>query len=51
MQQATVERLADIENIIAIKDATGDVARGAKLIEAVKGRILYCQEMMKARLR
>ena len=25
MQQATVERLADIENIIAIKDATGDV--------------------------
>lgn len=39
MQQATVERLADIENIIAIKDATGDVARGAKLIEAVKGRM------------
>jgi len=40
MQQATVERLADIENIIAIKDATGDVARGAKLIEAVKGRMI-----------
>lgn len=40
MQQATVERLADIENIIAIKDATGDVVRGAKLIEAVKGRMV-----------
>ena len=40
MQQATVERLADIDNIIAIKDATGDVARGAKLIEAVKGRMI-----------
>ena len=40
MQQATVERLAGIENIIAIKDATGDVARGAKLIEAVKGRMI-----------
>ncbi|MGL5253327.1 MAG: 4-hydroxy-tetrahydrodipicolinate synthase [Moraxella sp.] len=39
MQQATVERLADIDNIIAIKDATGDVVRGAKLIEAVKGRM------------
>lgn len=38
--QATVERLADIENIVAIKDATGDVARGAKLIEAVKGRLV-----------
>lgn len=39
MQQATVERLADIDNIIAIKDATGDLTRGAKLIEAVKGRM------------
>lgn len=38
--QATVERLADIDNIVAIKDATGDVARGAKLIEAVKGRLV-----------
>ncbi len=37
--QATVERLADIDNIVAIKDATGDVARGAKLIEAVKDRM------------
>lgn len=39
IQQATVERLADIENIVAIKDATGDIARGAKLIEAIKGRM------------
>ena len=39
MQQATVERLAHIENIIAIKDATGDIARGAKLIDALKGRM------------
>lgn len=40
IQQATVERLADIDNIIALKDATGDIARGAKLIEAVKGRMV-----------
>lgn len=39
LQNATVERLADIDNIVAIKDATGDVARGAKLIQAVKGRM------------
>lgn len=39
IQQATVERLADIDNIVAIKDATGDVERGAKLIEAVNGRL------------
>ncbi|WP_410473208.1 4-hydroxy-tetrahydrodipicolinate synthase [Faucicola mancuniensis] len=39
IQQATVERLADIDNIIAIKDATGDVARGARLIEALNGRM------------
>lgn len=39
IQQETVERLADIENIVSIKDATGDVARGARLIEAVKGRM------------
>lgn len=40
IQQATVERLADIDNIVAIKDATGDIERGAKLIEAVKDRIV-----------
>ena len=36
----TVARLADIDNIIGIKDATGDVTRGAQLIEAVKGRMI-----------
>lgn len=33
MQNATVERLAAIPNIIGIKDATGDVARGRDLVE------------------
>ncbi len=32
MSNATVERLAAIDNIIGIKDATGDVARGTELI-------------------
>ena len=36
----TVARLADIDNIIGIKDATGDVTRGVQLIEAVKGRMI-----------
>lgn len=40
IQQTTVERLADIENIVAIKDATGDVTRGGQLIEAVNGRMI-----------
>lgn len=35
----TTLRLADIENIVAIKDATGDVARGAALIKALAGKI------------
>lgn len=39
IQQSTVERLADIDNIVAIKDATGDLERGAKLIEAMQGRL------------
>lgn len=38
--QETVERLADMENIIAIKDATGDLTRGEKLVKAVEGRML-----------
>ena len=38
--QNTVERLADIENIVAIKDATGSVARGEQLIKAVGDRIV-----------
>ncbi|MFK7862749.1 MAG: 4-hydroxy-tetrahydrodipicolinate synthase [Pseudohongiellaceae bacterium] len=35
----TVERLADLKNIVAIKDATGDVARGTELIQRCKGRL------------
>ena len=34
MQNATVVRLAAIHNIIGIKDATGDMARGKELIDA-----------------
>jgi 4-hydroxy-tetrahydrodipicolinate synthase len=33
MQNATVQRLAAIDNIIGIKDATGDVPRGIDLIQ------------------
>lgn len=39
MLNETVERLADIPNIVGIKDATGNIPRGAELIEAVKGRL------------
>lgn len=35
----TVERLAGISNIVGIKDATGDVARGRALIERVGDRL------------
>ncbi|HJH08596.1 MAG TPA: 4-hydroxy-tetrahydrodipicolinate synthase [Psychrobacter pasteurii] len=38
--QETVERLANIENIVAIKDATGSVERGKLLIEALGDRIV-----------
>lgn len=38
--QETVERLADIENIVAIKDATGSALRGEQLIKAVGGRLV-----------
>ncbi|AMN66462.1 4-hydroxy-tetrahydrodipicolinate synthase [Psychrobacter sp. P11G5] len=38
--QQTVERLADIDNIVAIKDATGSVGRGEQLIKAVGDRIV-----------
>ncbi|WAI88906.1 4-hydroxy-tetrahydrodipicolinate synthase [Psychrobacter sp. SC65A.3] len=38
--QETVERLADIDNIVAIKDATGSVARGEQLIKAVGDRLI-----------
>jgi len=33
LQLATVKRLAELENIVAIKDASGDLARGLELIE------------------
>lgn len=33
LQLATVKRLAEIDNIVAIKDASGDLARGLELIE------------------
>ena len=39
MLNETVERLADIPNIVAIKDATGNIPRGAELIKAVEGRL------------
>ena len=38
--QETVDRLADIDNIVAIKDATGSVARGEQLIKAVGDRMV-----------
>ena len=38
--QETVERLADIDNIVAIKDATGSVGRGEQLIKAVGDRLV-----------
>lgn len=39
MQEDTVNRLADLKNIVAIKDATGDLARGKNLIARVSDRI------------
>ena len=38
--QETVERLADIDNIVAIKDATGSVGRGEQLIKAIGDRMV-----------
>lgn len=40
ISQETVERLADIDNIVAIKDATGSLARGEQLIQAVGDRLV-----------
>ena len=40
ISQQTVERLADIDNIVAIKDATGSVARGELLIKALGDRLI-----------
>jgi 4-hydroxy-tetrahydrodipicolinate synthase len=39
MSNATVERLAAIDNIIGIKDATGDVARGIDLMQRCGDRL------------
>lgn len=39
MLNETVERLADIPNIIGIKDATGNVSRGEELIRMVGDRL------------
>lgn len=39
LANATAARLADIPNIVGIKDATGDIPRGKELIEAVKGKM------------
>ncbi|MDX2374873.1 4-hydroxy-tetrahydrodipicolinate synthase [Psychrobacter sp. PP-21] len=38
--QDTVERLCDIDNIVAIKDATGSVGRGEQLIKVVGDRMV-----------
>jgi 4-hydroxy-tetrahydrodipicolinate synthase len=40
ISQETVERLADFDNIVAIKDATGSVARGEQLIKALGDRMV-----------
>ena len=39
MSNETVDRLADIDGIIGIKDATGDIERGRELISLCKDRI------------
>lgn len=39
MLTATVDRLADIDNIVAIKDATGDLDRARELVETCGDRI------------
>lgn len=40
MNEDTVARLADIPNIVAIKDATGNLERGKSLIERVGDRLV-----------
>ncbi|MCX2982165.1 4-hydroxy-tetrahydrodipicolinate synthase [Halieaceae bacterium IMCC14734] len=39
MLPATVARLADIENIVGIKEATGDLQRGREVIDVCAGRM------------
>lgn len=38
MQNETIIRLADLANVIGVKDATGDVPRGKALIEGLQGK-------------
>ncbi|MFB6348808.1 4-hydroxy-tetrahydrodipicolinate synthase [Moraxella sp. ZJ142] len=40
LSEDTVNRLADIDNIVAIKDATGDLERGISLIRRVGDRMV-----------
>ncbi len=40
MLNDTVVRLADIPNIVGIKDATGNIPRGVELIQALEGRMV-----------
>ncbi|WP_111495943.1 MULTISPECIES: 4-hydroxy-tetrahydrodipicolinate synthase [Marinobacter] len=40
MMNETVERLADIPNIIGIKDATGNIPRGEELVRRIEGRMV-----------
>lgn len=40
ISQETVERLMTLPNIVAIKDATGNLERGAALIKAVEGHMV-----------
>ena len=39
MQNETVIRLADVKNIVGIKDATGDIPRGKALIDGLNGKM------------
>lgn len=39
MQNETVIRLADVKNIVGVKDATGDIPRGKALIDGLNGKI------------
>ena len=39
MENETVAKLAELDNIIGIKDATGDVARGRELIAMTEGKM------------
>lgn len=39
MMNETAERLADIPNIVGIKDATGNIPRGEDLVRRVEGRM------------